>query len=644
MAEERAQRHLAAILAVDVVGYSRLMEQSEAATFESLRAHRRELFEPEIAKHQGRIFKLIGDGLLAEFGSAVDAVECAVVLQRGMARRNIDVERDRRIDVRVGVNLGDVILDGEDRQGDGVNVAARLQQLAESGGIAVSRSVYDQVKNKLDARFEPLGQHHVKNIAEPVVVYRVLTEGTMARPRVVIWLANLRRRPRTLVALAGLLLIGSGTAAWHALAPQSLRAGKPAIAVLSFDNLSTDQTTGRLADGIAEDIVTDLARFSDLDVIARGSTLQYKGKAIDVRQVRRDLNVGYVVEGSIQRQANQIRITAQLVDTANGATLWSARWDRSAEETFSVQTEIAEELAGTLGSVNGLELVNAAELRKIKNRPPASLTAYDNYLLAVEAKGQFSKEAIFSGIDNATRAIELDPAFARAYAVRARLHYNTIHYGVEYETAMLEMQRDAHRAVELAPDDPEARAALAWFLNNSGRLAESENEIRAALHANPANVSVLIFAAAILAGNGKPKDAAQLADKVLRIDPRASSASLNTIKDAYFLSRRFDDAIAVISRIPEGARSRGSRLYLTFSYALSGHRKEAERARADLLATYPAMSAELLLNTGWAFSRSEDQQLFLDGFRAAQVPLCAAAADLVKITTPRRLPECSAAD
>ena len=640
MAEVRTQRRLAAILAADVVGYSRLMEQDEAGTFERLRAHRKELFEPEIAKHNGRVFKLMGDGLLAEFGSVVDAVECAVVLQRGMAERNKGVSEGQRINLRIGVNLGDVIVEGEDRHGEGVNIAARVQQLAEPRGICVPRSVYNQVKNKLDLRFESLGEQRLKNIIEPVAVYRVLFNGSVGRPRALIWLANFRRRPSLPMVLTVLLLIGGGAAGWYALAPESPRAGRPAIAVLPFGNLSGDQASGRLADGITEDIITDLARFGDLDVIARNSILMYKDKAVDVRKVGRDLKVGYVLDGGIQRQADQIRITAQLVDADTGTNLWSARWDRPVEETFAIQSEIAEEVAGALGSVNGLESVNAAELRKLKGRPPASLTAYDNYLLAVEAKGQFTTEAIFSGIDHATKAVALDPAFARAYAVRARLHYNTIHSGVDYEAAMRAMESDARRAVELDPNDPEARASLAWFLFNIGRLDESEIEIRSALQANPANVNVLIFAVSILAWNGKSQEAVQLADKVLRIDPGASSGSLNTIKDAYFFARRFEDTVALISRIPENARSRGSRLFITFGYAFLGRHDETERARAELLANHPTMSAELLLNTGWVFVRPEDERLFLEGFQAAQLSLCAVDTDLVKIANPRRLPEC----
>jgi TolB-like protein/class 3 adenylate cyclase len=640
MAQERAQRRLAAILAADVVGYGRLMEQDEAGTFDRLRALRTELFEPEIQKHNGRIFKLIGDGLLAEFGSVVDAVECTVVLQCGMAERNAGLAAGQRIDVRMGLNLGDVIVEGEDRHGDGVNIAARLQQLAEPGGIAISRNVYNQVKNKVGFRFEALGEHQVKNIAERVTVYRVLVDGAAARPRVLLWAANLLRQRRAAIGISILLLVGIAALAWYPKPNESPPTGKPAIAVLPLEDIGGDEATGRLADGLTEDIITDLARFPDLDVIARNSTAVYKGKPVDVRQVGKDLKVGYVLEGSLQRQADQIRITAQLIDSSTGANLWSERWERPAVDMFAVQTEVAERVAGTLGSVNGVQSINAAEIRKIKGRPPTNLTAYEFYLLAVEAKGAFTKEAIFAGFDYATKAIALDPNFARAYAVRARLGYNRIHYGVDYDTAMRAMEADAKRAVDLDPNDPEAQAAMAWYLNNAGRLAESETEILAALQANPANVNVLIMAAATLAWSGKPEKAAELADKVLRIDPRASSGNLNTIKDAYFFSRRFDDLIAVVSRLPENARSRGSRLFLTFSYAFLAKHDELERARTQLLTEYPSMSAELLLNTGWFFARPQEKNLFLDGFRAASVPLCASDGDLATITKPTRLPEC----
>jgi TolB-like protein len=615
------------------------MEAGEEATLNALRAHR-EVVDGLIAAHRGRVFNSAGDSVVAEFPSAVEAINCAVEIQQEIARRSEPVARDKRLEFRIGLNIGDVMAEGGNLFGEGVNVAARVQDLAKPGGICASRNVYNQVKNKVGFGFEALGEHRVKNITEPVTIYRVLADATAARPPLLQWLSAARRHRRWLPALMVLVLLGVGASTWYVLQQGAPGAGKPAIAVLPLQNMGGDEATERLADGLTGDIITDLARFRDLDVIAHNSTAVYKGKAIDMREVGRDLKVGYVLEGSIQRHADQIRITAQLIDAATGTHLWSERWDRPVEDTFAIQTEVAERVAGTLGSINGLESITAAELQKVKAKPPANLTAYDYYLLAVEAKGTFTKEAIFAGIDAATKAIAFDPTFARAYAVRARLRYNTITYGADYDTLMREMEADARRAVELDPNEPEARAALAWYLLNLGRLAESEIEIRAALEANPANVNVLIFAAATLAWNGRPEEGAELADKVLRIDPRASSGSLNTIKDAYFFARRFDDVIAVISRIPENARSRGSRLFLVFSYALLGRHDEAARARDELLAKYPSMSAEFLLNTGWVFGRPQEENLFFDGFRAAGVSLCASDADLAKVAKPRRLPEC----
>jgi TolB-like protein/class 3 adenylate cyclase/Tfp pilus assembly protein PilF len=633
------ERKLAAILAADVAGYSRLMGADEVGTLDMLRSSR-EAVDGLVAARRGRIFNSAGDSVVAEFGSAVEAIHCAVEIQQEMARRNEPVARGKRLEFRIGVNIGDVMAEGGNLFGDGVNVAARVQELAKPGGICASRNVYNQVKNKVGFAFEALGEYRVKNIAEPITVYRVLAGSMAASPLPLRWLAAARRHRLKVPALAVVVLLAAGATTWTVLQEEAPNSGKPAIAVLPLQNMGGDEATGRLADGLAEDIITDLARFRDLDVIARNSTAVYKDKAVDVRQVGKDLSVGYVLEGSIQRRADQIRITAQLVDAATGAHLWSERWDRPIEDTFAVQTEVSERVAGALGSVNGAESIGADAIRKAKRRLPASLTAYDYYLLAVEGKGQFTKEAMFAAVDNASKAIALDPNFARAYAVRARAGYNTTHYGVDFETAMQAMEADARRAVELDPNDPETRGALAWYLTIRGRLAESENEVMTALNANPANVSVMIFAAAVLAVSGRPEEGAALADKVLRIDPRATAGSLNTIKDAYFFTRRFEDTIAVISRIPENARGRGSRLFLCASYALLGQHDEAARARAELLAKYPSISAELMLNQDWAFARPQEENLFLDGFRAAGVPVCAQDVDLAKFAKPRRLPEC----
>jgi TolB-like protein/class 3 adenylate cyclase len=326
----RVERKLAAILAADVVGYSRLVGADEAGTIARLKGLRQELIQPLIAEHRGRVVKLMGDGALVEFASTVDAVECAVAIQNGVAAREAAEPEDRRIQLRIGINLGDIIVEDGDILGDGVNVAARLEGLAEPGGICIARNVHNQIKAKLALPFEPMGQHRIKNIAEPVEVWRVALDGVAAAAVASRRRAAGSRMTRWLIPAAGALLalVFMGGGVWHfwpgALPPK----GRPAIAVLPFENLGGDEATGRLADGITEDIITDLARFHDLDVIARNSTYVYKGKPVDVRQVGKDLNVGYVLEGSIQRQGDSVRVTSQLIDAGTGAHVWSERWDR----------------------------------------------------------------------------------------------------------------------------------------------------------------------------------------------------------------------------------------------------------------------------------------------------------------------------
>jgi TolB-like protein/class 3 adenylate cyclase len=414
------ERKLTAILAADIAGYTRLMGTDEEGTHAALRSHR-EAADRLIAAHHGRVFGSAGDSVVAEFASAVEAIQCAVEIQRDIARRNETVTVNKRLCFRIGLNIGDVMVEGDNLFGDGVNVAARVQALAKPGGICVSRNLYNQVKNKVPLAFEDLGEHRVKNVVEPLTIYRVLTDSTPAWSRVRTWLVAARRQRLPVSLIALLVILGIGTAVWYVLPRGPAHANNPTIAVLPLDNIGDDEATNRLADGLTEDIITDLARFQGILVIARNSTLIYKGRAVDVRQVGKDLNVGYVLEGSIQRHADQIRITAQLINADTGAHIWADSWDRPLADTFAVQTEIAERVAGSLASTTGGESIAADQIRKLKGRPPASLTAYDDYLLAVEGDIIFTKESMFAGVDYATKAIALDPAFARAYGIRARL-------------------------------------------------------------------------------------------------------------------------------------------------------------------------------------------------------------------------------
>jgi TolB-like protein/class 3 adenylate cyclase len=605
MAEERAQRRLAAILAADVVGYSRLMEADEAGTLADLKSRRKEVLEPLLARYQGRIFKITGDGVLVEFGSPINAVQCAVELQRGMAAANGDLPEDRHIALRVGINLGDVMIEGGDRYGDGVNIAARLEAIAAPGGILVSGTTYDHVRNKVDADFEDLGAQSLKNILQPVRIYRIT--GT----------------PRVSVSVS------------------KTKSDKPSIAVLPFANMSGDPEQEYFSDGITEDIITDLTRFRDLEVIAHNSTAAYKGRPVSPRQIGQELNVRYVVEGSIQRRAGQIRVTSQLIDATTGATLWSDRWDRPDKDIFAIQSEVAEAIAATLGGVGGSAAIMVEETRKARRRPPASLTAYDYYLLAIAGRTRFTKDSVFAGLSAANKAIELDPDLGCAYAARAWLIYLTgVHFGGDYETAMQAMERDANQALALDPYDAQARITLAFYLGARGRYQESDAQIDAALRANPSNPQVLLVAASELGWHGRPEEGAALADRVMRLLRVMTPENLNCIKDAYFFARRFEDTIAVVSRIPLEARGRGARLMLTLSYALLGRANEAAQARAELLKNYPTISAELVLNTGGAMARPQEENLVLEGFRAAGLPLCASQAELAPIPNPRRLPQC----
>ena len=378
MAEERVQRRLSAILAADVVGYSRLMEQDEADTFHRLRAQWKDLFEPEIERQHGRIFKLMGDGLLAEFGSVVDAVECAAALQRSLAERNASLPKERRIDVRIGINLGEVIVEGEDRYGEGVNIAARLQELAEPGGICVSGKVAKEVEKKLSFGLEPIGEQQVKNIAEPVSVYRVVRDGTGQRPQLARRLSTIgRRRVIAAAAVFVVLIAATSVGAYYLHQRQPAPSGPASIAVLPFVNMSGDSSENYLGEGVAEDIITVLSTFPIIHVVSRTSSFVYD-KPVKVQQVGHDLDVRYVLEGSVRKEGGKIRVTAQLIDAATGDHVWADRFDGEADNVFALQEDVANKVYGTIGGLTG-EIVKSEEVNAWRKSAP-SLEEYDYYM------------------------------------------------------------------------------------------------------------------------------------------------------------------------------------------------------------------------------------------------------------------------
>ena len=382
MAAERVERRLAAILAADMVGYSRLMEADEAETIARQKALRKELIDPKIAEHNGRIVKTTGDGVLVEFASVVDATECAVAIQRAIVEREADVPEERRIQYRVGINLGDIVIDGDDILGDGVNIAARLEGLAEPGGICVSGNVHEQLAGKIVLDFEDLGEQRVKNIKKPVRVYRVRLDGRGAD-----------------------------------MGPALELPDKPSIAVLPFENMSGDPEQEYFSDGIAEDIITGLSRNRGVFVIARNSTFTYKGAAVDARQVARELGVRYVLEGSVRKAGSRVRITAQLVDAATGNHVWAERYDRELEDIFAVQDDITQNIVAAIGP----ELVSA-EIQRARRKDPKRLDAWDCTMRATWHFARVTREDMEEARRLALKAIELDPGAAPAFSVLAITH------------------------------------------------------------------------------------------------------------------------------------------------------------------------------------------------------------------------------
>ena len=417
------ERRLSAILAADVVGYSALMERDEAGTFERLRAGRKELFEPEIERHHGRVFKLMGDGLLAEFASVVDAVECAVSLQRGLSERNASVSESERIQIRIGVNLGEVIVEGDDRYGEGVNIATRLEQLAEAGDIYVSGKVAKEVARKLAFGFEPMGEQKVKNITEPVPVYRVKFDAD-ATPGVPVPSARAARPRMFIAALAALVLIAVGASyglmQWRNQESGSALPDKPSIAVLPFANLSDDPQQGYFADGIAEDLMTDLSRLSGLFVVSRNSAFAYKGKSVDLRQVGRELGVRYVLEGSVRRAGDQVRINVQLVDAATGGHQWAERYDGSLADIFALQDKVTKAVVAALA----VQLTPSEQVAIGKHDTKVP-EAYDAFLRGWEHYQRTTPQDFAKAIPYFERAIELDPDYGRAHAALAMVYFRS---------------------------------------------------------------------------------------------------------------------------------------------------------------------------------------------------------------------------
>jgi adenylate cyclase len=653
MAAPRVDRRLAAIMAVDVVGYSRLIGADEAGTLARVKAHRIELAEPLIAEHHGRVVKLTGDGALVEFASAVDAVECAVAIQNGMAEREAAEPEERRIRYRIGINIGDIVLEDGDIFGDGVNVAARLEGLAEPGGICIARNVYNQVKGKLDLAFEPMGEHRVKNIAEPITVYRVLPgSGGTASIRALV--APVFRRRQLAAAAVVVLLAAGATGAWYALwrsgpeppatavaeaKPALPLPGKPSIAVLPFENLSGDPEHERLADGVTEDIITDLSRFRELFVIARNSTFVYKDKPADVRQIARELGVQYVLEGSLQADNDRVRITAQLIDATTGNHVWSERYDRPLDDVFAIQDEVTHTISASLAGVHGS--VARAHREIARRKPPENLQAYEYYTLGMEHKHQFTEQDNKKARELFQGALQLDPNFARAYVGLAWTHNLDIDFGWtrSRQQSLVHWVAAARRAIAADPYDSEARTALGTYYQYLNDFPRAAAEIDRSLELNPNDADRLAQAAWYYTRGGQPERSLVLMERAVRLNPHHPDWYGAAWRETYFHNRRFEETIAVTKKrlYPDPI---WDPLYRAMSYAQLGRDEEAAVEVKQVFVDQPDYSVEKWLNDTGTYAREGDLKLFLDSNQKAALPLCATEAQLAKYPDMKRLEQC----
>jgi len=584
MSEGRVERRLAAILAVDVAGYSRLMGADEEGTHERLKAHFAELVHPKVAEHRGRVVKNTGDGLLSEFPSVVDAVRCALEVQREMIARNAATPAGHRIEFRMGINVGDIIIEASDIFGDGVNIAARLEALAEPGGICLSAAAHEQVRDRLDLAFDDLGEQQVKNIARPVRTYRVAL----------------------------------GASSRAALPPLSLP-DKPSLAVLPFQNMTGDAEQEYFVDGMVEEITTAIARLPWLFVIARNSAFTYKGKAIDVKQVAQELGVRYVLEGSVRKAGNRVRITGQLIDTTTGANIWAERFDGALDDIFELQDQVASNVAGAIEPK-----LRQSEIERASRKPTANLTAYDLYLRALAQSYRLTEDGVADAIFLARQALVIDPSYAPAAALVGwcRVLQRVRGWGALSDEDIAEACLLARQALEAERDDAETIRQAAWTLFSlAGEAAMAAAALDRALTRNPNAARAWSARGLLHAFRNEPEAAIEAIERARRLSPfdRHASGYAVNIAVAHLVARRFEQAIEWVDRaLHEQPRTVVGMRAKVVALAHLGRLDEARAELSRLLAVYPKLTIAGYREQ--AFMAPEVLELYVDGLRLAGLP------------------------
>jgi adenylate cyclase len=619
------KRKLTAILSADAEGYSRLMGEDEDRTVRTLKTNR-ELLANLIKKHNGRVIDSPGDNLLAEFGSVVDAVRCAVEIQEEIKERNADVPENHRMEFRIGVNLGDVIEDENRIYGDGVNIAARLEGLADGGGICISGRVYKQVKNKLTLGYEYLGERTVKNIAEPIKVYRVLIEPDAVGKVIGEKRTRLKGRQRAVVAIIAMLVVAATVVVlnfyWRS-APLEEKTGsiaktttplaeRASIAVLPFKNLSDDTEQEYFSDGITNDIITDLSKFREMLVIASNTVFTYKGKPVKAKEVSRELGVRYVLEGSVQKLSHKVRINAQLIDATTEHHLWAERFDRDLNDIFAVQNEIVQTIVTTLAIK-----VGKAERARAMYKDTDNLEAYDYLLRGWEHHKQRTRSKNVKAKEMFKKAIELDPAYANAYVALARSYVSDLGYGwTEFPAQTRQKALDlVNKALTLDESNAGAHALLGIYYVYQGEYELAFSELRRAIDLNPNDASSHHTLGWVMLYSGHTDEAIDALKTALRFDPNTSPSAYLFLGIGHYLKEQYDSAIKILKKgVGRKADFVDLHVALAATYAQSGRQEDAVREVKTVLELNPFFEAG---SYGTVYRNPADRDKIIAGLRKA---------------------------
>ena len=586
MPAKGADRKLAAILAADIAGFSRLIGSDEEGTLDRLNSIRRELLDPTVAAHHGRVFKNTGDGFLAEFASAVDAVRCALEIQSRMAQSGGSVDKEGRIEFRIGINVGDVVEQDDDILGDGVNIAARLEAIAEPGEVLVSHTVHDHARGKHRLQFDELGERILKNIEMPVRIFRASWGDAAPRDG----------RPERKSSGRSLPL-----------------PGKPSIAVLPFDNLSGQPEETYFSDGITEDIITGLARFRSLFVIARNSSFAFRSMPTDMAEIGRKLGVSYLLEGSFRRSGERVRITAQLIDAATGVHLWAERYDRKLDDIFVVQDEVAQTIVSTLAG-----RIEDARLQQVLYMPTTNLVAYDCWLRGVAYFRGYAEDDNQNAYDMFKSAVKLDARYALAHAYLA-LVWVALHGHASAPAGVLdEALATATHALELDPQESRCHRILShiWIMRRD--FSTAEHHLRRAVDLNPNDADARVSMGNLLALQGRPEEALIWIDTAIRLNPLYPTWYNVFLGIALYSLRRYEEAAQALQRVSE--KGYWSRARLAACYGQLGRTKDAEAQVIAILQQKPDFTIEDFFHRDVLLERTEDRELLRDGLIKAGLP------------------------